>query len=224
MITANSFFIAICSLIVSLASSVSNQSAQTAPPFTESPQAIEQAAAQSVVELTMFDRENNRIARGSAFAAFSDRYLVTSYHVLEGMDHLTATSEDDKRYRMNGEDILYKDDDVDVAILLLPEDSELIPLPCAQKIPLRGEKLAAIGSARGLLNLVTFGNVCGHWSNGIVDWLIFSAPVSAGSSGGPLINDRGEVIGVIMGSYDDSQNLNFAVPIYEVERLISELP
>ena len=193
-------------------------------PFTESPEAIEKAATESILELIMFDQLDNRIARGSGFVAYSDRLMITSFHVLAGMDHLTAKSEDGRKYRITNEDILWKDKDADIAICLLPEDNGLIPLPCTKEIPLRGEKVAAIGSARGITNLVTLGNVCGHWSNGVVQWLIFSAPVSAGSSGGPVINDRGEVIGVIMGSYDDSQNLNFAVPIQEVERLIEELP
>ena len=192
--------------------------------FTESPEQIEKTARESVVELLIYDKDDNRIARGSAFCAFSDRLLVTSWHVLENMDHMTVSGENDERYVLKREDVLYKDDDADVAVCLLPQDSTLLPLPCSKQYPERGEKLAAIGSARGILNLVTLGNVCGHWSNGVIDWLIFSAPVSAGSSGGPLINDSGEVIGVIMGSYDDSQNLNFAVPIREAEVLIKEIP
>ncbi len=190
--------------------------------FTESPEAIEKAAAESVLELIIFDRTNNRIAGGSAFVAFSDRILITCNHVLSDMDHVRAVSEKGTEIRLTPEDILYRDKDADTVIFQLPENSGLIPLPVAEESPLRGEKLAAIGSSRGIMNLVTLGNVCGHWSDGVVQWLVFSAPVSPGNSGGPLLNDKGEVIGIIMGSYDESQNLNFAVPIREAERMIRE--
>ena len=214
---------AFCTLIISSAAAGSNTET-VREAFSASPLMIEEAASSSVAELMIFDEDNNRIALGSAFCAFSERYLITASHVLAQMDHLTAASEAGEKYRVSADDILKEDEDADIAVLLLPEDSAFIPLPCAQEIPLRGEKLTAIGSARGIMNLVTFGNVCGHWSNGNVDWLVFSAPVSAGSSGGPLINDDGEVVGVIMGSYDGSQNLNFAVPIHEAELLIGEIP
>ena len=199
---------------------VVNQEITCVSAFSESPEAIEKAAAESVLELIVFDVTNNRIAGGSAFVAFSDRLMVTSDHVLKSMDHIKVTSEKGVSITLYPEDILYRDKDADTAIFQLPEDSGLIPLPVSDEIPLRGEKLVAIGSARGIMNLVTLGNVCGYWSDGMVQWLVFSAPVSPGSSGGPLINEKGEVIGIIMGSYEDSQNLNFAVPIQEAKRMI----
>ena len=201
---------------------VVNQEITCVSAFSESPEAIEKAAAESVLELIVFDFTNHRIAGGSAFVAFSDRLMITSNHVLKGMDHITVTSENGVSITLYPEDILYRDKDADTAIFQLPEDSGLNPLPVSDEIPLRGEKTVAIGSARGIMNLVSLGNISAHWSDGMVQWIVFSAPVSPGSSGGPLINDRGEVIGIIMGSYDDSQNLNFAVPIQEAKRMIEE--
>ena len=190
----------------------------------EEPEEIERAASESVAELSVYDVANNGIGRGSGFAAFSDRLLITNDHVLEKADHLKVKTEAGDIFSLKAEDILIRDEDADLAICLLPEDCTLKALPVAEDIPLRGESAVAIGSARGILNLVTIGNVSGHWSDAVVDWLLFSTPVSPGSSGGPLINDDGEVIGVVMGSYDDSQNLNFAVPIQEAGRLIGQLP
>ena len=192
--------------------------------FSEEPEEIERAASESVAELAVYDVANNGIGRGSGFAAFSDRLLITNDHVLENADHLKVKTEAGDIFSVKAEDILIRDEDADLAICLLPEDCTLKALPVAEDIPLRGEKAVAIGSARGILNLVTIGNVSGHWSDAVVDWLLFSTPVSPGSSGGPLINDDGEVIGVVMGSYDDSQNLNFAVPIQEAGRLFGQLP
>ena len=80
-----------------------------------------------------------------------------------------------------------------------------------------GEKAVVIGSVRGVQNLVTIGNICGHWESRKIRWILFSAPVSAGASGGPLINDKGEVTGIVIGSYNNMQNLNLAAPVSILE-------
>ena len=168
------------------------------------------ALAASVVRLEVYDAGGDRIGTGSGFAAFDPAVLVTARHVLVNMDHLIATRDDGTTFRIDR--ALDANEDADVAILALPEDADLTPLPVSTGEPLRGEAVTAIGSQFGLVNLVALGNVCGLWRTDTVDWILFTAPVSAGCSGGPLINDRGEVIGVITGTYDKGQNLNLAAP------------
>ena len=181
--------------------------AEAAP---EGPAAIGALAA-SVVRLEVYDAGGDRIGTGSGFAAFDPAVLVTARHVLVNMDHLIATRDDGTTFRIDR--ALDANEDADVAILALPEDADLTPLPVSTGEPLRGEAVTAIGSQFGLVNLVALGNVCGLWRTETVDWILFTAPVSAGCSGGPLINDRGEVIGVITGTYDKGQNLNLAAPM-----------
>ena len=55
---------------------------------------------------------------------------------------------------------------------------------------------------------------------GGTDWILFTAPVSEGSSGGPLLNGNGEVIGVVTGTYEKGQNLNLAAPIAAASALL----
>ena len=184
--------------------------------FTGHPEAIEEACS-SLVMLDVYDRHDSRITRGSGFIAFDDHTLVTSCHVIVNMEYMIVTCENGDSFRVDH--IVELDENADVALCLLPDDFSLTPLPVREDLPLRGEKAAAIGSAKGLLNLVTLGNVCGIWENSGISWILFTAPVSAGSSGGALLDDDGNVIGVVMGSYNDTQNLNFAVPIQEAARL-----
>ena len=78
---------------------------------------------------------------------------------------------------------------------------------------MEGEDVLVISSQFGLTNLVSKGTLCGFWDTDITDWILFSAPVSGGSSGGPLLNEAGEVVGIVTGTYEKGQNLNLAAPI-----------
>ena len=61
--------------------------------------------------------------------------------------------------------------------------------------------------------------MCGRWDAQGISWLLFTAPVSAGSSGGPVFNSRGEVIGLVMGTYDRITGISLAAPIGVAEAL-----
>lgn len=167
--------------------------------------------ADSVVRLEVYDSKGSRIGAGSGFAAFEPAVLVTASHVIVNMDYIIVTRDDGTTFRVDR--ALDADEDADVAVLELPENAGLKPLACLESDPVRGETVTAIGSQFGLLNLVTSGNVCGRWETPQINWILFTAPVSSGSSGGPLLNADGEVIGVITGTHDKSQNLNLAAPI-----------
>ena len=184
--------------------------------FSRNPAVIETAAA-SAVRLEVFDKDGNGIGTGSGFAAFEPAVLVTAAHVIVNMDYMIATKDDGTTFRI---DRAYDaDTDADVAICELPEDANITPLQWSKEAPARGEPATAIGSQFGLINLVTMGNVCGRWEAGGVNWILFTAPVSGGSSGGPLLNDEGNVMGVITGTYDKAQNLNLAAPYEAAAKL-----
>ena len=182
--------------------------------FTDDPSAMEKAAG-SVVKLETFDLNGNRIATGSGFAAIDEGILITACHVIVNMDHLTATTDAGETFTI--EKAIEADRNKDIAVLLLPEGTRLPLLPVSGSTLLRGEKTAVIGSQFGVRNLVTTGNYCGSWNTEGTDWLLFTAPVSGGSSGAPLFNDLGEVIGVVAGTYEDGQNFNIATPISSVQ-------
>ena len=169
-----------------------------------------EAWAASVVRLEVFDRSGGRIGTGSGFAAFDPPALVTARHVIVNMEYMIATRDDGSAFRIDR--AVAEDEAADIALCALPEDAALDPLPWAGDDPARGAAAIAIGSQFGLVNLVTTGNVCGVWDTEDVDWILYTSPVSAGCSGGPLLNDSGEVMGIITGSYEKGQNLNLAAP------------
>ena len=186
--------------------------------FTDDPDAIERAAG-SVVKLEVYDAQDNKIGTGSGFCAFDSFVLITAAHVIVNMDHIIATCDDGACFRL--EAAVGGDEDSDTAWFRLPEGMELIPLSVSSETPRRGEKILAIGSQFGIVNLVTLGNIAGVWKSQGVDWLLFTAPVSSGSSGGPILNNNGEVVGVVSGTYDKGQNLNVATPIDRIQAILS---
>ena len=173
--------------------------------------------AASVVKLEVFDSKGNRVGTGSGFAAFEEPVLITARHVIVNMDYMIATKDDGTTFRIDH--IVEADEASDLAICELPEDAGIKALPLSNEEAKRGVSVIAIGSQFGVNNLVTMGNVCGKWDSENATWILFTAPVSGGSSGGPLLNEKGEVIGIVTGSYEKGQNLNLAAPVSKLRAL-----
>jgi len=185
--------------------------------FCTSPEEIAQAA-QSVFRIETYDASGRNEASGSGFVALENDILVTSCHVVVNMDSAVVTGDDGTCYQVTGTIAL--DEDLDIALLRLSGD--FTPLVCRAELPQRGETAAVIASPLGLLNIVTSGNICFAGTVGETQLILFTAPVSKGSSGGALFNDDGEVTGVVTGTFNDTQNINVAVPIEQVIRLYEE--
>ena len=164
--------------------------------------------ANSVVKLEVFNKNGDRIGTGSGFAAYDESILITARHVILNMEYMTATRDDGTTFRIDR--TIETDENSDIAICALPEDAGLVPLKFADELPKRGTDTSVISSQFGIGNLVTKGNVCGYWETAESTWLVFTAPVSSGSSGGPLFDEKGQVIGIVSGTYEKGQNMNIA--------------
>ncbi|NLE57164.1 MAG: tetratricopeptide repeat protein, partial [Planctomycetes bacterium] len=90
------------------------------------------------------------------------------------------------------------------------------------RAPHVGDKVFAIGSPHGLTNTLSEGLISGFRKTEGSNWIQTTAPISHGSSGGPLLDSEGNVIGVVTASLSEGQNLNFAIPVSEVDRLLEE--
>ena len=186
-------------------------------PFYEDSKAIARAA-ESVLMLTCYDKEGNAVSTGSGFLAFEDGIIITNYHVIEGITGaIKANTEDGMYFDIN--EILCTDPAADVALLKTKARTRLDLLTLGSSSSLgKGSRVVAIGSPLGLLNTVSEGIYSGIIFDE-TDYILFTAAISSGSSGGALFNEDGEVVGVTAASYTEGQNLNLAVPIENVEKL-----
>ena len=181
--------------------------------FHEDPDAVEQAA-QSVLMLTVYDKDGDAFATGSGFVMFDSMTLVTNYHVIDEGVYVTAESDTGEEYDLTK--VIAASEGKDIAILRFESPTEMKPLTPSKGTPRRMEYAVAIGSPKGQKNTVSLGNVSSLYVDDGVSWVQHTAPISPGSSGGALFNDSGEVIGITSAAYKDAQNLNLAIDIAEV--------
>ena len=178
--------------------------------FSNDPDAID-AASKSVVEITVYDKGNTAIAGGSGFFAFDSKTIITNYHVIENAYRIEIVDDDDNTVEVS---LIYNvNKDKDIAILQIAEEGRYSPLKISASEELKkGESVVAIGSPLGLKNTVSKGTISNFVEQDGIEMIQFTAAISHGSSGGALLNDSGEVIGITSGSYVDGQNLNLAIP------------
>ena len=174
-----------------------------------------------VGEIITYDSRGNASTLGTGFVISSDGEVLTNYHVIEGAYSADITI-NNKKYEVST--VLAYDEDIDLAVLKIEADKLPHATLCKHSVN-AGETIYAIGSSRGLTNtysqgIVTYGN---RIING-VSYVQHDASITHGNSGGPLINVYGEVIGVNTWGVDDSQNLNFAVYIGELDNLEYRTP
>ncbi len=185
--------------------------------FTEDPDAIENAA-DSVFMLEVYGSNRQKMAIGSGFLAFDEKLLVTNYHVIEDAAYIIAISDEKEQYRVT--EVCAEDKTRDIAILKISNTSGLKTLSFDTETQLkRSMKVVAIGSPAGLMNTISIGNISAFYTQGKKDWIQFTAPISSGSSGGPLFNSDGKVIGVTVATYTSAQNVNMALRAIEVVNL-----
>ncbi len=165
----------------------------------------------------------NGRAIGSGFVVESSGIAVTNHHVIDGGEKAIARFADGEEYNMEG--VLFADPDRDIAIIKLSNAENLPTLRLAKTLPRKGESTIAFGAPEGLTFTATEGIVSAIRSDLDSEkdalpragtWIQTSTPISHGSSGGPLLNRQGEVIGVNALSRVSGQNLNFAVASIEV--------
>ena len=159
--------------------------------------------------------------QGSGFFVSPDGLAVSNYHVFEGtgMGLEVIKTSDDRQYKIDRIIIKYKDNDVMVFTVKATAGTKFNYIPISSHNPQVGEKVYAIGSPRGLENTFSSGEISQfRESRSIIQ---ISVPIDHGSSGGALINEYGEAIGITCGGFDNSgANLNFAVNINVIKNRI----
>lgn len=176
-------------------------------PQPMSAQDIFQAASGAVTLITVFDDEGHQRGLGSGFVVSSDGTAVTNYHVIRGASKATAKFSDGLESDVSG--VVAYDADHDVAVIKLATPPKTVLQLGDSDDTKVGESVVAIGSPLGFQNTLSQGIVSGV-RNGVVQ---MSAPISPGSSGGPVLDSYGKVVGVSVAFVRGGEDLNFAVPI-----------
>jgi putative serine protease PepD len=154
---------------------------------------------------------------GSGWVARSDAGgsdIVTNFHVVEGEVSAGAVTVEVRQFDRTMEGTIARIDREDDLALVHVSD-RLAPLVTAMSRPGVGTTVMAIGSPLGLGGTVSIGVVSGFRSLGGSDYLQFSAPISPGNSGGPVVDDFGRVVGIATAKAvgDGVEALGFAIPV-----------
>ena len=169
-----------------------------------------------VCEIITYTKKGEEYALGSGFVYSSDGKIITNFHVIDDAYSI--------KVNLNGQtytvsQVLAYDKDIDLAVLKIPAN-DLAAVTVCHETHKVGSNVYAFGSSKGLS--ATFSNGIITHANREMDGVVctqHSAPISSGNSGGPLINEFGEVIGINTFTIKDSQNLNFAINVSELNNL-----
>ncbi len=172
--------------------------------------------------------EQRAISGGSGVLISSTGEILTNYHVIASMgdsdnNALEVKTNDGKTYKAT---VLGKDKELDIALVKI-EAAHLPFAKLGESDSLRiGEWVVAIGNPLGLEHTVTQGIISAKGrklDTGVSSFLQTDAAINRGNSGGPLLNLKGEVVGINTAINPAGQNIGFAVPISMVSRILKDL-
>ena len=162
---------------------------------------------------------------GSGFFIDRDGYILTNHHVIRSAERITVTLADGRSFRA---EVVGTDPAIDVALLRIPGGHNLPAVALGNSDELRvGEWVCAIGNPLGYVHSVTVGVVSfiGRklWDASLDDYIQTDAAINFGNSGGPLINTRGEVIGINAAVSSRTDSIGFAIPINQAVSILPQL-
>jgi len=163
--------------------------------------------------------------QGSGFIIDKSGYIVTNNHVIDGADTIKVILRDDAEYNA---EIIGRDPVTDIALIKVDAKDNLPTVPMGSSDNLKvGEWVAAIGSPFGLEHTVTAGIVSAKGrvigSGPYDDFIQTDASINPGNSGGPLINMRGEIVGINTMIIAGGSGIGFAIPIDLAKDIVAQL-
>jgi serine protease Do len=162
---------------------------------------------------------------GSGFVMSRDGYILTNNHVVEGADEIKVKLADGKE--LTGK-VVGRDPKTDIAVVKIDGPADLHPLTLGDSDKLKvGDWVIAVGSPFGLEQTVTAGIVSAKGrvigSGPYDDFIQTDASINPGNSGGPLVNMRGEVVGINTAIIASGQGIGFAIPIAMAKEIAPQL-
>jgi Tfp pilus assembly protein PilF len=174
----------------------------------------------SVVIVFTYDNIGEFLKLGSGFFISQNGDIITNYHVLEGSSSAEIKTSDGKIYPITY--IVAEDEQSDIIRLSVDIPSKYVhSLSLSATVPEVGERILVYGSPLGLEKTVSDGIISAiREVPGYGKLIQITAPISPGSSGSPVLNMKGEVIGIATFQFIEGQNLNFAIPGERIANLI----
>jgi uncharacterized RDD family membrane protein YckC len=178
------------------------------------------SSSDSVVTIYSYDRNDRFLGFASGFFVNANGYVVTSQHVVDGAARVVAVFR--QKENLAVDQLVADDIDKDIAILKVRAvDTPYLKLGNSDSIDI-GNEIYTIGAPQGLLNTVSKGIISQiRYAKG-AKVIQTDASVSPGNSGGPVLDKKLEVIGVIFAYSREGQNLNFATPVNYIKALLKK--
>lgn len=170
-------------------------------------------------------REHKERSLGSGFIIDKEGYIVTNNHVVADADQIKVKLSNNKEYNAT---IVGRDSKTDLALIKIEDVSDLQALPLGDSEKLKvGTWVVAIGSPFGLEQTVTAGIVSAKeriiGAGPYDDFIQTDASINPGNSGGPLINLKGQVVGINTAIVARGQGIGFAIPVNMAKRVVAQL-
>jgi S1-C subfamily serine protease len=224
----------LCSLIFDVApiqaqtTGLTDDERNTIEVFRRASRGVVHINARSAVE-SRFEKHVWESSTGTGIVLDEEGRILTAFHVIADKNEIDVILSNGRRLSAR---LVGTAPRLDIALLQVDaSEDELFPLPLGNSRALEvGQKVIAIGNPIGLHNTLTVGVVSalqrsvGDTAIELEDALIQTdAAINPGSSGGPLLNSVGEVVGINTAAIEMAQNVGFAIPIHFVRRIIPDL-
>ncbi len=179
---------------------------------------LKQAQASTVL-ITIYDAQGNQAGQGSGFFINTKGDIITNWHVINSASSAMVKTATGAIFNVKG--VVAKDEKRDIAKITLDAKDITFPyLTLSTIIPEIGERIFVVGNPYGLESTVSDGLISAIRSGSDNGQIIqISAPISPGSSGGPVINSENQVVGIATFQLVKGQNLNFAISSTEIVKL-----
>ena len=164
---------------------------------------------------------------GSGVVVAADGTIMTNVHVIERASRIHVTLVDQREFDAT---LVGADADADIAVLRVKAGTDLPHIPFGTSADVMiGETVIAIGNPFGLSHTVTTGVVSAvgrslrDEERTYVDFIQTDASINPGNSGGPLLNIKGDLIGINTAIYGKAQGIGFAIPVDRVQRVMKDI-
>ncbi len=175
--------------------------------------------SKAVVIVYTYDSQGNATGQGTGFFVSADGAIITNYHVLKGVASTKVKTASGKSFSVKR--IIAEDKENDLVKIAINAKEITFPtVPLAKEDVEVGQRVVVIGGPLGLEGTVSDGIVSAVRDIPTFGKIIqMTAPISHGSSGSPVFNMKGEVVGIATLMLKEGQNLNFAIPASKIKTI-----